>query len=306
VPSTSNSTASPIESVKAHSQARAANDAQTRLQLYALIDAGQDKQSWQRLSERSSQSLPLLDTKGTAADAFSPHLLSLGACDTPSLELQAALAARHPTAAYTLLCSSLSASELHAHLLRFAEVKLTGNMEMLLAFWDPAILGTLVGQVGDDTLHVPGPVLDAVQRQAFLSALTAWWYCDREGRWHQIAGGSAKAQPFELQSFALTQAQEDMLVEASVPDQVLYHLELNQPNLFDESQTHAKRYGFVKIVLGSARQLGLSGMRDLVNYTALCMIYRRRMQSDLQILSLLDLVQKKAMTLDEALPLMPE
>jgi hypothetical protein len=290
----------------AHAQAWAANPVAPALQLFALIDAGQDKKTWQRLSEHSTQSLPLLDTKDTAADAFSPHLLALGAATTPAPSLQAALAARHPTAAYTLLCSMLPTSELHAHLIRFADVKLAGNMEMLLAFWDPAILGTLVGQAGDDSLHVPGPVLSPAQRQALLSALTAWWYCDRESRWHQIDSAPASGQALELRPFTLSQEQEDMLVEASVPDQVLYHLELNQPNLFEDAQTHAKRYGFVKIVLGSARQLGLSGMRDLVNYTALCMIYRRRMQTDMQILSLLDLVQKKAMTLDEALPLMPE
>jgi hypothetical protein len=305
VPSTTTSTASPIGLVRSHSQAWVAHRDQSPLQLFALIDAGQDKKTWQRLREQSGQSLPLLDTKDTSADAFSTHLLALGSATGLTPTLQAALAARHPTTAYTLLCSTLASSELHAHLLRFVEVKLTGNMEMLLAFWDPAILGALVGQAGDDTLHVPGPVMSSQQREDFLSALSAWWYCDREGRWQQI-DGSLAGETSDLTALALTQEQEDMLVEASVPDQVLYHLELNQPNLFDDSQTHAKRYGFVKIVLESARRLGLSGMRDLVNFTALCMIYRRRMQTDLQILSLLDLVQKKAMTLDEALPLMPE
>jgi len=176
---------------------------------------------------------------------------------------------------------------------------------MVLAFWDPAILGTLVGQADDGTLHVPGPVLDPAQLSALLGPVVAWWYCDRASQWHRIDTPAVRNDSAEPKAFALTQAQEDMLVEASVPDQVLYQLELNQPALWDADKTHAMRYGFVKSVLGSARQLGLVGVRDLVNFTALCLIYRRRMQTDPAILQLLDQVQRKALTLDEALPLMP-
>jgi Domain of unknown function (DUF4123) len=306
MPSSTVTSLSPIDEVIAHATAWGADQDKTPLQLFALIDAGQDKKIWQLLNESCIGSMPLLDTKDTTADAFSPHLLAFGPAASPSTALQAALKARHPTPAYTLLCSTLSIAELHRHLSQFTEVKLAGNMEMLLAFWDPAILGTLVGQKSDDTLHVAGPVLEPMQRKHLLSALTAWYYCDREGHWHQIEPAPAARQATQAQPFSLTQAQEDQLVEASVPDQVLYHLELNQPHLFDDDKTHAMRYDFVKAVLKSARQLGLNGMRDLVNFTALCLIYRRRMQTDMQIISLLDQVQRKAMTLDEALPLMPE
>ena len=294
----------------AEAQAWAGEHPQSPLQLLALVDAGQDRGTWQRLKQHSTLALSLLNTQGSAADAFSPHLLALGSATAPSTALQSALAFRHPTTAFTLLCSPLPRQELHTHLARFADVKLEGDMEMLLAYWDPAILGTLVGKASDDSLHVPGPVLRPEQLQAFLSPLAAWWYCDRESRWHRIdtpalAKEANEPQPLAF-TFALTQAQEDMLVEASVPDQVLYHLELNQPHLFDDRQTHAKRYGFVRAVLGSAKQLGLTGMRDLVNFTSLCLIYRRRMQTDPEILRLLDQVQKRAMTLDQALEHMPE
>ena len=104
----------------------------------------------------------------------------------------------------------------------------------------------------------------------------------------------------------LTQAQEDALVEASVPDQVLYHLEQNRPTLFDQQLPHFKRYRFVREVLKAARKLGLEGMRDLTSFVALCLIYRQRIETDPQILQLLDQVQQKTITLSEALELMPE
>jgi hypothetical protein len=183
-------------------------------------------------------------------------------------------------------------------------VRLQGDVGVVIAFWDPAILGTLVGQSDDDTLHVPGPVLDAGQLAAFLAPVVAWWYCDRASRWHHIGAQARDGSP-GLTAFTLTQEQEDLLVETSVPDQVLYHLELNQPNLYDTAHSHAMRYGFIKAVLGPARLLGLTGMRDLVNSTVLCIIYRRRMQTDPDIVQLLDQVQRKMLTLHQALPLMP-
>lgn len=306
MPTNSTSRDSPIGLINSRALVWEAENPKTQLHLYALADAGQDKSTWSRLKQHGSQTLSLLNTQGSAADAFSPHLVSLGSATAPSAPVLTLLCAQHPTTAFTVFCSPLSTGELHQHLTRFVEIKLAGNMDMLLAYWDPAILGTLVGQKSDDSLHVPGPVLDQEQLQAFLSPVVAWWYCDRESRWHQIDPPHVAAAAGDGKPFTLTQAQEDMLVEASVPDQVLYHLELDQPNLFDDTKSHAMRYGFVKIVLGSARQLGLTGMRDLVNFTALCLIYRRRMQTDPDIARLLDQVQTKVLTLDQALPLMPE
>ena len=302
--SASMSTDSPLELVRTHANAWHEENPGQPLHLHALVDAAQDKTIWQRLLRHSQQSEALLGNQGSAADAFSPHLIALGTALALSPDIEKSVAARHPTAAFTLLSSTLPATDLRNHLARFTDVRMQGDVEMVLALWDPAILGTLVGQADDDTLHVPGPVLDAGQLAAFLAPVAAWWYCDRASRWHRI-GTPAPHAGTEPKAFTLTQAQEDLLVEASVPDQVLYHLELNQPGLFDALHTHAMRYGFIKSVLGPARQLGLAGLRDLVNFTALCLIYRRRMQTDPAIIQLLDQVKRKILTLDQALALMP-
>lgn len=273
------------------------------LRLYALADAGQDRGMWQRLARHSVASRALL---ASAADDLSPHLFDLGSATERSAELSAVLSQRHAPAAYTLICSSLPLLELHAHLRQFVDVKLPGDYEMLLAFWDSAILGTLVGQADDDTLHVAGPVLLPQQLQALLRPIAAWWYCDRKDNWHRIEQPNQDALDPVTQALVLTQAQEDALVEASVPDQVLYHLEQNRPTLFDQQLPHFKRYRFVREVLKAARKLGLEGMRDLTSFVALCLIYRQRIETDPQILQLLDQVQQKTITLSEALELMPE
>lgn len=306
MPSYSLMAANPYDEVLTHTQQWNTEHPKQSLFLYALVDSGQDKQAFSRLGRHSIQQLSLLNTQDSAADAFSPQLLDFGMALERKPELDAALSAPYSTTAFTLLCSALPAADLHRHLAQFIEVRLTENVDMLLAIWDPAILGSLVGHKEDDSLHVPGPVLSSEQIEALLAPVVAWWYCDRETRWHRIDTPPDVQESDKDLRLTFTQEQEDMLVEASVPDQVLYHLEVNQPHLFEADKTHAMRYGFVKAVLWSARHLGLTGMRDLVNFTALCLIYRRRMQTDPAIAQLLDQVQQKTITLDQALPMMPE
>ena len=67
----------------------------------------------------------------------------------------------------------------------------------------------------------------------------------------------------------------------------------SSPHLFDERTSPARHRKFVRAILPSARQLGLEGMLDLVNFAALGLIYRQRMQTDEDILVLLDQVRTK-------------
>lgn len=281
---------------------------ESALLLFALVDPAQDRSGSQRLSKLSRQRASLLADFSAPQDS-APQLLLLGAVDKLGEETVRMLERSVSSAACTFLLSGTSLTALQQHLARFVDVRLSGGVEMLLALWDPAILGTLVGQAGDSTLHVPGPVLSPTQRNDLLSPLVAWWYCDREQHWHRIAGSglNSEATPETRTRLTLTQAQEDALVEASVPDQVLFHLQQNRPSLLNNPDLpHANYHRFVRQVLPAARMLGLEGMRDLVNFVALCLIYRQRMETDPQILQLLNQVQRKTLTMDEAMKRMPE
>ena len=277
--------------------------------LFAIVDAALDDYLWRAISARSHSSQPLLQVAAQGQSASkTPHLVQFNTQKQPSTldELNRLL----PSPAVTLIASTFNSDELRTHFQFFLDIKLSGGLAIILAFWDPAILGTLVGQNDDITLHVPGPVLTAAQKQQFLRPISGWWYTDREAHWHSIdtsayfqSDTASKDSPLQL---TLTQAQEDLLIEASLPDLVLYHLELNQPLLFPARQPHYSKYRFVRIVLEAAKELGLTGVRDLVNFTALCLVYRERMQTDERILQLLDQVSQKQMTLDQVMTLMPE
>lgn len=177
---------------------------------------------------------------------------------------------------------------------------------MIFAFWDPAVLGTILGQEADETLHVPGPVFTERQRAALLRDIRCWWYWDREGGGQRVLGKSGDALQSALPKapLKLVQVQVDILVEASVPDQLLALLAQNSPLLLRRID-QAVRYGWVRQHLLEGRKLGLHSMLDLVNYLSACLIYGDELYKR-PITALLDRVKSKEISFDEALAGMME
>ena len=283
---------------------------------YAIADAAQNQALPKVLTTSTGMSHRCLfnTPEGNLVAALSPHLVALPVpsanAEHPAWKWIERNARKSPCV--TVLASVLDFETLHAHLQHWIEVLLPDGEDMFFAFWDPAILAVLVGQDTDTTLNVPGPVFSAAQCSALLQGIQSWWYWDRDGGLQRVHGATqaARATPatttksIEL-PLKLTQLQVDMLVEASVPDHVLSHLQENQPQLFQDL-AHHKRYGYVQRMLTGAQKLGLSAMKDLVNFVSLGLIYRQRLGQDAQILQLLQQVQNQTLTLDEAMTLMPE
>lgn len=203
----------------------------------------------------------------------------------------------------TVLKSALNFDELHRHLRHCTEVLLPDGEDMFLAFWDPMILGTLLGQSDDPTLYVAGPALDVEQRARLTADIQSWWYWDRNGGLRSIHVEKLAAQPL-FTPLRLTYQQMDMLVEASVPDQVLHFVELNQAHLLNDMDAR-QRYNTVRDHLVQAKVLGLTGMSDMVNYVCAALIYGSAMKEDPQITNLLEQVRSHRLTLNQALEAMP-
>lgn len=203
----------------------------------------------------------------------------------------------------TIIASEMPFDDLFVQLAGCVEVTLPDQFEMFLGFWDPAILGTLMGQGDDHTLHVAGPVLTAGQRSKMVQGTHAWWYWDRDGGLHSLAVDAAPG-PSSTVPLHLTQAQVDDLVEASIPDHVLYYVELNQPLLIADTPAR-QRYGVVREALGQAREIGLSSMNDLVNFVCLTLIYNEQMQTDKDITDLLARVRTGELSFSQALDAIP-
>jgi Domain of unknown function (DUF4123) len=271
---------------------------------YAIADSAQDKSLPAALCKDGAQHRCLLDAPVNSPLAKeAPHLVQLNSPSTNDPAWQ--WIARN---AYSLPCVSVIASNLYfdalfAHLKPFTEVLLPDGDDMFFAFWDPAILATLVGQVDDATLYVKGPVLSAPQRAQLTNGLTGWWYWDRDGALHSIATGHTPTEILDL-PLQLTQQQVDELVEASVPDHVLNHIELNQPQLLRDYKP-AQRYGLVRTHLLNAKQIKLDAMSDMVNYVCAALIYQEQFQINSDIVALLDRVKQGELLLNQALEQMP-
>lgn len=283
------------------------------LHWYALADAAQHPQLPHALgNEQRSRSL-FGATWETPLGRQSPWLVSLDAPDESAHAWQwlDRNTPRQPSSA-SAFASRLAPDEQLAHLQRCLDLKLPDADEMVLAFWDPAILGTLVGQASDNTLHVKGPILQSAQRGALLHGVVAWWYRDREGNLHAVdaspAGDSHEGTEAALAAglpFGFSQQQVEALVEASVPDQVLYHLRTNQPLLLEPIST-AQHYQRVRQMVRMGREHGLETFRDLCNFCCAGLIYGERLTLDPVIQALLMRLKAKEARWDDLVAEFPE
>jgi Domain of unknown function (DUF4123) len=273
--------------------------------LFALIDPAQDPLLLNSLIKAGHPSACLFGYEIDSPIAKStPRLVQLGGV-TSSTFLDD-LFERVPTRACgTLLSSNDDFPAVLQHLSVVADVNLDGIDSMFLAFWDPAILGTLVGQPDDSTLHVAGPVLTAEQKLAFFGPVRNWWYWDRSGDLHAIRSEASSATEVASHSpsplpLILDSEQVDLLVEASVPDHLLSHIAANQPELLANAPKII-RYEFVRQQLNRARMHGLIGMSDLVNYVCIAFLYGPTFDEAANMPQLLFDVKNAAITFDEAI-----
>jgi hypothetical protein len=278
-------------------------------QFYLIVDSAQDSRhpSAIQQAEPGTRSQCLLSfSQGPDLDAAAPHLMTFPQFNRDAASWQW-VASYGPTlpAAVSIIASSLQFEALYAHLHSSTEVLLPDGEEMIFAFWDPAVLATLVGQLDDTTLHVPGPVLTVQQREKFLSGITAWWYWDRNGKLHQILPAqSPHAGNKVTLPLRLAQTQVDMLVEASVPDHILGYINTTKPELLADIP-ETERYARVERHLLEARKLRLLGMRDIINYICAALIYGNQVSENSVIVGLLGRVRERQMSLAEALEKFP-
>ena len=271
---------------------------------YAIADSAQHSDLPTGLTRHGNECRCLFGaSQGSPVAKLSPHLVAL---PTPLARSNAwswiSLHAKSKPCV-SVIATTLSFDELFDQLVACTEVTLPDGDSMFFAFWDPAVLGTLIGQADDITLHVKGPVLDSDQRSMLVQRLSGWWYWDRAGHLHQVRVEPAKNGKL-TGPIPLTQQQVDDLVEASVPDHVLYYLELNQPFLIaDTSPT--QRYALVREALRSGRDIGLSTMGDLVNYVCVELIYKQRMREDRSVVDILDQVKQGRLSFHDAMEALP-
>jgi hypothetical protein len=280
------------------------------LYFYVLADSAQDPQlpaMFHKTTPHTRSQCLLTHVQGPDLEAAAPHLATLPPFeenDEGIWPLLFSYAPQHP-ASVSIIASPLQFDALYAHLHQFTDVILPDKDQMIFAFWDPAILGTLVGQKDDATLHLAGPVLTVRQRAKLLEGISAWWYWGRNGGLHQIKGSGNEFAPNDTKlPLRLIEAQVEMLVEASVPDHLLGYIKENKPELLIDVPEQ-EQYSRVEKHLLEARKLHLFGMRDMLNYICAALIYGDRLRQDGAIEALLAQVKAGQISLTDALEQFP-
>lgn len=274
------------------------------LNIYALADAAQDKKFLTYLNNLRIKCL-LKEASGEKAREISPHLIALPK-DFESIEWSWISKNISGTPQMTIIVTKLSFEELYDHLRKFLEVRFEGGLEMILAFWDPLILATLIGNNKDKKLYVAGPVLDYEQSSTFLGPVQSWWYWDRLGELQVLFGLNKIYEHYEknkIEPLVFSAEQEELMVEATFPDNIIYYLKLNNSFLIREI-SDIDLYGFVTYSIPEARLYGLSGTRDILNFICLKLIYGNDYLNISKVNDVLNLLKNKKIDMDEAMKLL--
>ena len=276
--------------------------AEIGLNVFAIADAAQDKRFLSTL-EHLRQKCLLKEASGEKAKEISPHLLLLPR-DFISVEWDWIRKNIAGTAKMTIVISPLSFDYLYKHLRQFLDVEFEGGLEMMLAFWDPVILAPLLGHKQDTTLYVSGPILQSDQIKSLLQPIQSWWYWDRLGKIHGVFGLNERVEilPIIESPLKFTVEQEEMMVEATFPDNLIYYLKLNNSFLVDKIDDY-ELYQFVINTIPEARNYHLSGTRDILNFICLKLIYKENFSSDMKIKIQLDNLKDKKVSMDEVMAL---
>lgn len=274
------------------------------LNIYALADAAQDKKFLTYLNNLRIKCL-LKEASGEKAREISPHLIALPK-DFESIEWSWISKNISGTPQMTIIVTKLSFEELYDHLRKFLEVRFEGGLEMILAFWDPLILATLIGNNKDKKLYVAGPVLDYEQSSTFLGPVQSWWYWDRLGELQVLFGLNKIYEHYEknkIEPLVFSAEQEELMVEATFPDNIIYYLKLNNSFLIREI-SDIDLYDFVTSSIPEARLYGLSGTRDILNFICLKLIYGNDYLNISKVNDVLNLLKNKKIDMDEAMKLL--
>lgn len=271
---------------------------QHHLKVYALIDAAQESRFLEWF-EHLKQGCLLTEAAGEQARKVSPHLVCLPANFTADewefIENKAA-----GTAKLTLIVSPLGFNALFEHLRKFVEVKFVDGNEMFLAFWDPQILATLLGHTQDQSLYVKEQVFSAEQKNALMQPIQTWWYWNRHGQLHHMIGqGQNLTEPVQLQTpLAFTVQQEEKIVEATLPDNLMYYLKENNQFLIN-GLSDAQLYEKIKQDLEDAKTYELYMVKDLLNFICLKLMYKENFETDPSLNTLFEQLKQKQITMDD-------
>lgn len=223
---------------------------------YLLVDGARLKQVSQILRKRQADEwISLLGASlDTPLMEVSPILISLGNEDRLSERMLKLPKYRR---AVLLMVSTATLTELAENLKRHLYIEEADGTRWMLAFWDPFVLPSLIGDAACVDPLVPGPVLDSEQVGSLMAKILFVAFQDREGalRGINLPPSQGRAMP----PFILRHEQIDQLMDIPLPGQVAETLmALNE----GDSPNEMLLYNLCCQAIQSARREGRDTLAD--------------------------------------------
>lgn len=223
--------------------------------IFLLIDAAQYPGIWRILQYRFRR-LPWISLAQDNQVESGPILLHATTNQTRTL----AWFLEHTKDLHCLswMESPLGLSDLASHLRNLMRVEANDGASYDIRFYDTRILPAWY------------QMLDANQEARALGPITSWTYLDRDGMPCTLFG-HANAELRAAAMLKLTAEQENVLLNAALPDIVLEHLEQNG-NADLAAMPRAQRYGFIADQVRKATsQYGIVSTQELVLFCSLAL-----------------------------------
>jgi len=227
--------------------------------MYLLIDASQYPGIWRVLQYRFRrlQWLSLFEeTSDADAVHTGPVLIQVPVNQTRTL----AWFLNHTQDIYCLswILSPLSLIALRGHLNSLMQVEAADSSECAMRFYDTRILPVWYEVLNyEQKLHAFGPVV-------------TWSFINREGMESTLKGKAHIAAP-AAKTLKLTQAQEDALLNAALPDVVIQQLE-NTRNPDLKTMPYYQRYDFIADQIDKAKtRYHIQSLPEIILYCTLAL-----------------------------------
>jgi len=263
---------------------------------YLLIDTSQLKGLPAELKAIGHQAISLFDEPAySTLNHIAPYLIKLNRSIASHTALEnKALIVVGLAWGVSWINSRASLEELVTHLRSVLRVTMPNGGRALFRTYDTRILQAWAGCISDE------------QTQRFLGPITSWWYLDAGTDLPQHMAAIPKAINVQaLEELVLTQAQQDHIAEALLPDAILARLlgfQSEMVNLYPRMEQRK----IVGKLLAEAKKYKLTTMDDLKSFCALGFDFDLEFYDHPEIAEQLARVTKKEMdvvTMMDAVPI---
>ncbi len=221
--------------------------------LYAMIDGAQIDNIEIKVNRYKTHFKKALfdDSTEAALKEVSPWLLQAVNPTASDLFIKQCIALQGTSHSVTWIISPLNGEAMFNSLSQRTNAKLSGGLPMMLRYFDTYRL---------PDLH---KVLEENQREDFFGCANAWMYVDRQGELTVINSDYTAHDAFEELTF--TEPQEQAILDASFPDELLRILQQDQTELVQDMPPQ-ERYDNVKALIDQAKHYCIESSKDFLYF----------------------------------------